>query len=57
MQPARLPLRIQIKNERVAVVSAVLSGFLTAEDYALRQRTLPDWMEEDREEEEEEEEE
>ena len=27
MQPRRLPLQIQIKNERVAVVSAVLSGF------------------------------
>ncbi len=40
MQPTRLPLQIQIKNEDVAVVSAVLSGFLTGESYALRQRTL-----------------
>jgi len=42
MQPTRLPLQIQIKNEDVAVVSVVLSGFLTGEGYALRQRTLQD---------------
>ena len=40
MRPTRPPLQIQIKNERVAAVSAVLGGFLTAEGYALRQRTL-----------------
>jgi len=42
MQPTRLPLQIQIKNEDVTAVSAVLSGFLTGEGYALRQRTLQD---------------
>jgi hypothetical protein len=40
MQSTRLPLQIQIKNERIAVVSDVLSGFLTGEGYALRLRTL-----------------
>jgi hypothetical protein len=50
MQPTRLPLQIQIENEDLAVVSAVLSGFLTGEVYALRQRTLQ--HEQEREEEE-----
>jgi hypothetical protein len=40
MRPTRLPLQIQIKNEHVTVVSAVLSGFLPGDGYALRQRTL-----------------
>lgn len=47
----RPPLQIQIKNERVAVVSAVLSGFLRAEGYALRQRTLQNEEEQEQEEE------
>jgi len=42
MQPTRLRLQIQTKNEDVAVVSVVLSGFLTGEGCALRQRTLQD---------------
>jgi len=55
MQPTRLPLQIQIKNEDVAVVSAVLSGFsVCAEVYALRQRTLQHEQEQEVEEEEEE---
>ena len=45
----RPPLQIQIKNERVAVVSAVLSGFLRAERYALRQRTLQNEEEQEEE--------
>ena len=45
----RPPLQIQIKNERVAVVSAVLSGFLRAEGYALRQRTLQNEQEQEQE--------
>jgi len=40
MQPTRLPLQIQRKNEDVAVASGVLSGFLIGEGYALRKRTL-----------------
>jgi hypothetical protein len=53
MQPTRLPLQIQIKNEDVAVVSAVLSGFsVCAEVYALRQRTLQHEQEQEVEEEE-----
>ena len=65
MQPTRLPLQIQIKNEDVAVVSDssavalakadVLSGFLTGEGYALRRRTLQHEQEQEKEEEEEEE--
>ena len=50
MQPTRLPLQIQIKNERIAVVSAVLSGFLTGEGYALTQRVTGEQEQEEEEE-------
>ena len=56
MQPTRLPLQIQIKNEDVVVVSAVLSGFLTGEVYAQRAH-LQDEREQQQEQEQEEEEE
>jgi hypothetical protein len=60
MQPTRLPLQNRIKNERIVVTSGssaiasakadVLSGFLTGEGYALRQRTLQDEQEQEEEE-------
>ena len=56
MRPTRPPLQSRIKNERIAVVSAVLSGFLTGEVYVQRAH-LQDEREQQQEQEQEEEEE